>query len=136
MPVNLIQYWGTIGVINSKKCVCANSSNLFSDKLFPKLSFQSLLGLLLTNSVFLSLLFFCLVMKNVKVKVKKIQILSSRAAHSVAVILLIDHIGYMDLWSKSVGILNLPWAKQKQGQSLSIYYSNLNSIPVHNFQKL
>ena len=46
-------------------------------------------------------------MKNVKVKVKKIQILSSRAAHSVAVILLIDHIGYMDLWSRSVGVLNL-----------------------------
>ena len=37
-------------------------------------------------------------MKNVKAKVKKIQILLSRSVHSVAVILLIQHIGYMDLY--------------------------------------
>ena len=57
-------------------------------------------------------------MNNVKAKIKKIQILSSRAVHSVAVILLIHHICLHGLISKPVGILNL------------------NSIPAHNFQKL
>ena len=137
MSVNLIQYRGAIGVFNSKKCVCANSSNFFSDKLFPKLSFQSLLGLLLTNSIFLSLLFFCLTMKNVKAKVKKIQILSSRAFNSVAVILLIHHIWLHGLMIKTSGDIEFnPGPKHKQDQSLSICHWNLISIPVHNFQKL
>ena len=56
MPVNLIQYRGAIGVFNYKKYVCVNSSKFFPDKLFPKLSFQNLLGLLLTNSIFLTIL--------------------------------------------------------------------------------
>ena len=100
MPVNLIQYREAIGVFNCKKYVCANSSNLFSDKLFPKLNFLSLLDLLLTNSIFLSLLFFCLAMKNVEAKVKKIQILSSRDVHSVAVILCyIINSSYLVTWT-------------------------------------
>ena len=137
MPVNLIQYWGAIGVFKCKKCVCVNSFNLFSGKLFPKLSFHSLLGLLLTNSVFLSLLFFCLTMKNVRAKVKKIQILSSRAVHDVAVILLIHHIWLHGLMIKINGNIELsPGLKQKQDQSLSIFHWNPNSIPAHNFQKL
>ena len=119
MPANLIQYRGAIGVFNCKKCVCANSSNLFSDKLFPKLSFQSLLGLLLTNSIFLSLLFFCLTMKNVKDKVKKNQILLSTAVHSVAFILLIHHIWLHGLMNKISGDIELnPGRKHKQDQSL------------------
>ena len=114
-----------------------NSSNLLSDKLFPKLNFLSLLDLLLTNSIFLSLLFFCLAMENVKAKVKKIQILSSRAVHSVAVILLIHHIWLHGLMIKISGDIELnPGPKQKQDQSLSICHWNLNSIPAHNFQKL
>ena len=137
MPVNLIQYQGVIGVFNCKKCVCANSSNLFSGKLLPKLNFLSLLDLLLTNSIFLSLLFFGLAMKNVKAKVKKIQILSSRAVHSVAVILLIHHIWLHGLMIKISGDIELnPGPKQKQDQSLSICHWNLNSIPAHSFQKL
>ena len=137
MPVNLIQYRGAIGVFNCKKCVCANSSNLFSDKLFPKLSFQSLLGLLLTNSIFLSLLLFCLTMKNVKAKIKKIQILSSRAVHSVAVILFIHHIWLHGLMIKTSDDIELnSGPKHKQDQSLSICHWNLNSIPAHSFQKL
>ena len=137
MSVNLIQYRGAIGVFNCKKCVCVNSPNLFSDKLFQKLNFQSLLDLLLTNSIFLSLLFFCLAMKNVKAKVKKIQILSSRAVHSIAVILLIHHIWLHGLMIKISGDIELnPGPKQKQDQSLSICHWNLNSIPAHSFQKL
>ena len=69
-------------------------------------------------------------MKNVKAKVKKTQILSSRAVHSVAVILLNHHV-----WLHGDIELNLG-PKHKQGQSLSIYHWNLNSIPAHNFQKL
>ena len=137
MPVNLIQWQVAIGVFNCKKCVCANSSNLFSDKLFPKLNFLSLLDLLLTNSIFLSLLFFCLVIRNEKAKVNKIQILSSRAVHSVAVILLIHHIWLHGLMIKISGDIELnPRTKQKQDQSLSICQWNLNSIPAHNFQIL
>ena len=137
MPVNLIQYWGTLGVFNCINCVCANLSNLFSDKLFPKLNFLSLLDLFLTNSLFLNSLFFCLAMKNVKAKVKKIQILSSRAVHSIAVILLIHHIWLHGLMIKISGDIELnPGPKQKQDQSLSICHWNLNSIPAHNFQKL
>ena len=137
IPVNLIQYRGTLGVFNCQKYVCGNSSNLFSDKLFPKLSFLSLLGLLLTNLFFLSLLFFGVTMKNVKAKVKKIQILSSRTFHSVAVILLIHHIWLHGLMIKISGnIERNPRPKQKQDQSLSICHWNLNSIPAHNFQKL
>ena len=131
MPVNLIQYREAIGVFNCKKYVCANSSNLFSDKLFPKLNFLSLLDLLLTNSIFLSLLFFCLAMKNVKAKGKNIQILSSRAVHSVAVILLIHHIWLYGLMIKISGDIELnPGPKQKQDQSLSVCHWNLNSIPA------
>ena len=137
MPVNLIQYWGTLGVFNCINCVCANLSNLFSDKLFPKLNFLSLLDLFLTNSLFLNSLFFCLAMKNVKAKVKKIQILSSRAVHSIAVILLIHHIWLHGLMIRISGHIELnPGPKQKQDQSLSICHWNLNSIPAHNFQKL
>ena len=137
MPVNFIQYRGAVGVFNCKKCVCANSSNPFSDKLFPKLNFLSLLDLLLTNSIFLSLLFFCLVIRNEKAKVNKIQILSSRAVHSVAVILLIHHIWLHGLMIKISGDIELnPGPKQKQDQSLSICHWNLNSIPAHSFQKL
>ena len=137
MLVSLIQYREPIGSFNCKKCVCANSSNLFSDKLFPKRSFQSLLGLLLTNAVFLSLLFFCLPMKKLKAKVKKIQILSSRAVHSVAVILLIHHIWLHGLMIKINGDIELnPESKQKQDQNLSVCHWNQNSIPIHNFQKL
>ena len=129
MPVNLIQYRGAIGVFNCNKCVCANSSNLFSDKLFPKLSFQSLLGLLLTNSIFLSLLFFGLTMKNVNAKIKKIQILSSRAVHSVTVMLLIHHIWLHGLMIKTSGDIELnPGPKHKQDQSLSICHWNLECI--------
>ena len=99
MPVNLIQYRGAMGVFNCKKCVGANSSNLFFDKLFPRPNFLSLLDLLVPNSIFLSLLFFCLAMKNVKAKVKKIQILSSRDVHSVAVILCyIINLSYLVTW--------------------------------------
>ena len=91
MLVNLIQYRGAVGEFNCKKCVCANSSNLFPDKFFQTWqSFQTLPCLLLTNSIFLNLLFFCRTMKNVKVK--KIQILLSSAFHSAAVTLLIHHI--------------------------------------------
>ena len=138
MPVSLIQYRGAIGVFNCKKCVSANSSNFFSEKLFPKLSFQSLLGLLLTSSIFLSLLFFCLTMKNVKaIKIKKIQILPSKAVHSVAVILLIHHIWLHGLMTKTSGDIELnPGPKHKQDQRLSICHWNLNSIPAHSFQKL
>ena len=94
-------------------------------------------GLLLTNSIFLSLLFFCLTMKNVKAKIKKIQILSSRVVHSVAVILLIHHIWLHGLMIKTSGDIELnPGPKLKQDQSLSICHWNLNSIPAHNFQKL
>ena len=63
---------GATVVFNCKECVYANSFNLFSDKLFPKRNYQSLLDLLLTNSSFLRLLFFWFVMKNMKAKVKKI----------------------------------------------------------------
>ena len=137
MLVSLIQYREPIGSFNCKKCVCANSSNPFSDKLFPKRSFQSLLGLLLTNAVFLSLLFFCLPMKKLKAKVEKIQILSSRAVHSVAVILLIHHIWLHGLMIKINGAIELnPESKQKQDQNLSVCHWNQNSIPIHNFQKL
>ena len=119
MLVNLIQYRGTLGVFNS--------SNLFSDKLLPKLTFQSLLGLLLNKSIFLSLLFFCLTEKNVK----KIQILSSRAVHNVAVILLVHHIRYYGYYTdqNQWDIELNPTPKQKQDQSLLICHWNRNSIP-------
>ena len=137
MPVNLIQYRGVIGAFNCKKCVCANSSNLISDKLFPKPNFQCLLDLLITNSIFLSLLFFCIAMENVKANVKKIQILSSRAVHSAAVMLLMHHIWFHGIITKINGDMELnPGPKQKQDQSLSICHWNLNSIPAHSFQKL
>ena len=86
------------------------------------------------NSIFLSLLFFCLAMRNMKVKVKKIHILSSRAVHSVAVIFLIHHIWLHELMIKISGDIELnPGKKQKQDQSLSICHWNLNSIPAHSF---
>ena len=77
-------------------------------------------------------------MKNVKaIKIKQIQILSSRAVHSVAVILLIHHIWLHGLMIKTSGDIELnPRPKHKQDQSLSICHWNLNSIPAHNFQKL
>ena len=76
-------------------------------------------------------------MKNVKVKVKKIQILSNKAVHSVVVILLIHHIwlhGLMIIISGDIELNSGP--KHKQDQSISICHGNLNSIPAHNFQKL
>ena len=121
MLVDLIQYQGTIGVFNSQKYVCAISSNLFSDKLFPKLSFRSLLGLLLMNSIFLTLLFCGVTMKNVKAKVTKSQILSSRVFHSIAVIMLIHHIWLRGFIIKISGDIKLNLeSKQKHDQSLSI----------------
>ena len=76
-------------------------------------------------------------MKNVKAKVKKIQILSRRAVLSVAVILLIHLIWLHGLMIKISGDIELnPRTKQKQDQSLSICQWNLNSIPAHNFQIL
>ena len=69
----LIQYREAIGVFNCQKCDCANLSNLFFDKLFAKFSFQSLLGLLLMNSIFLSLPLRGVIMKNVKTEIKRIQ---------------------------------------------------------------
>ena len=87
--------------------------------------------------IFLSLLIFCLAMKNVKAKVKKIQILSSRANHSLDVTLSIHHIWLHGLMIKISGDIEFnPEPKQKQDQSLSICHWNLNSIPAHNFQKL
>ena len=72
-------------------------------------------------------------MKNVKAKVKKIHILSSRAVHSIAAILLIHHIWLHGLMIKIRGDVELnPGPKHKQDQSLSICNWNLNSIPVHN----
>ena len=137
MSVNLIQCQVAIGVFNCKKCVFANSSNLFSHKLFSKLNFQSLQNLLLTILIFLSLFLFCLAMKNVKAKVKKIQILSGRVIRSVAVILLIHHIWLHGLTIMSVGILNLTVDLNiSRIKNLSICHWNLNSIPAHSFQKL
>ena len=76
-------------------------------------------------------------MKNVKAKVKKIQNLSSRAVHSVAVILLIHHIWLHGLMIKISGDIELnPGPKQKQDQILSICQLNLNNIPAYKFQKL
>ena len=76
-------------------------------------------------------------MKKVKAKVKKIQVLSSRPVHSVAVILLIHHIWLHGRMIKISGDIELnPGPKQKQDQSLSICHWNLNSIPTQNFQKL
>ena len=72
-----------------------------------------------------------------KAKVKKIQILSSRVVHSVAVILLIHHIWLHGLMIKISGDIELnPGPKQKQDQSLLIYHWNLISIPAHKFKKL
>ena len=57
-------------------------------------------------------------MENVKAKVKKIQILSSRAVHSIAVILLIHHIWLHGLMIKISGDIELNLGpKQKQDQS-------------------
>ena len=76
-------------------------------------------------------------MKNVTAKVKKIQILSSRAVHSVAFMLLIHHIWLHGIMIKTSGDIELkPGPKHKQDQNLSICHWNLNSIPAHNFQKL
>ena len=72
-----------------------------------------------------------------KAKVNKIQILSSRAVHSVAVILLIHHIWLHGLMIKISGDIELnPGPKQKQDQILSICQLNLNNIPAYKFQKL
>ena len=76
-------------------------------------------------------------MTNVKAKVKKIQILSSRSSHSVPFILPIHHIwlhGVMIKISENIELNSAP--KQKQDQCFSICHWNLNSIPAHNFQKL
>ena len=94
-------------------------------KTFPKLT-----GFITNKLNFLKFIIFCVAMKNVKAKVKKTQILSSRAVYSVAVILLNHHV-----WLHGDIELN-PGLKHEQGQSLSIYHWNLNSIPAHNFQKL
>ena len=80
---------------------------------------------------------FSLTVTNVKSKVNKIQILSSRAVHRVAVILLIHHIllhGLMIKISRDIELYPKP--KQKQDQSISVCHWNLNSVPAHNFQKL
>ena len=63
--------------------------------------------------------------------------LSSRAVHSVAVMLLIHHIWLHGLMIRISGDIKLnPGPKQKQDQSLSIYHWNLNNISAQNFQKL
>ena len=81
-------------------------------------------------------MFFCLAMKNVEDKVKKIQFLSSRV-HSVTVILLIHHISLHGIMIKVNEDIELnPGPKQKQDQILSICRWNLNSIPAYKFQKL
>ena len=85
-------------------CQCLNlSSNKLLRKL-RKFTFQSLLGLLLINSMFLSLLFFKVTMKNLKTK---IQFLLHRILHSVTIILLIQHIWLNWLMIKIIGMLNL-----------------------------
>ena len=82
--------------------------------MFPKIGFQSLVGLSQTNSIFLSLSFFGVTVKNVKAKVKKIQILSSRVYHSVDVILLIHHMWLYSLMIKISGNIGLnPGPMQK-----------------------
>ena len=112
-------------------CLC-ESSNLFSDKLFPKLNFLSFTGFITNELNFLKI-----TMKNVKAKVKKIQILSSRAVHSVAVMFLIHHIWLHGRMIKISGNMELnPGLNQKQDQSLSICRWNINSIPAQSFQKL
>ena len=76
-------------------------------------------------------------MENVKAKVKKILILSSRGVHRVAVELLIHHIWLHGLMIKISGDIELnPGPKQMQDQSFSICHWNLNSIPAQNFRKL
>ena len=69
-------------------------------------------------------------MKYVKAKVKKIQNLSSRALHSVAVILLFHHIWLHEIMIKISGDIELhPGPSQKLSKILSICHWNLNSIP-------
>ena len=81
-------------------------------------------------------MFFCLAMKNVEDKVKKIQFLSSRV-HSVTVILLIHHIWLHGIMIKISGDIELdPGPKQKQDQILTICQLNLNNTPAYKFQKL
>ena len=76
-------------------------------------------------------------MTNVKAKVKKIQILSSRSSHSVPFILLIHHVWLHGVLIKICENIELNSApKQKQDQFFSIFRWNLNSIPAHIFQKL
>ena len=76
-------------------------------------------------------------MNNVKAKVKKIQISSGRAVHSVDIILLIHDIWSHGLAIKTSGDIELiPRPKQKLDQSLSICHWNLNIIPTHNLRKL
>ena len=70
-----------------------------------------------------------------KAKVKKIQVLSSRAIHSVAAIYIFNS-SYGLTIKISANIELNPGKKQKQDQSLLICHLNLNSIPAHNFQKL
>ena len=61
------------------------------------------------------------------------QILSTRAVHRAAVIMLIYHIWLHGLMIKISGDIELnPRPKQKRGQSLSICHWNLNSILAHN----
>ena len=75
-------------------------------------------------------------MKNVKDKVKKIQLLSSRV-HSVTVKLLIHHIWLHGIMIKISGDIELdPGPKQKQDQIITICQLNLNNTPAYKFQKL
>ena len=75
-------------------------------------------------------------MKNVKDKVKKIQLLSSRV-HSVTVKLLIHHIWLHGIMIKISGDIELdPGPKQKQDQIITICQLNLSNIPAYKFQKL
>ena len=74
-------------------------------------------------------------MKSVKANVKEIQILSSRAIHIVAVILLIHHIWLHGLSVKTSGDIELnPGPKHKQYQSLSICHLGLNISKIKVFQ--
>ena len=88
-------------------CFRVKSLNLLSDKLSQKFGFRIQLALLQMNSIFLSLLLFGVVMKKVKTKAEKFQLLSIRALHSVTVVSLIHHIWLHGLMRKTSGHVEL-----------------------------
>ena len=102
------------------------------------------------KTISLNLLFFSVVIKNLKTKVKEIQFLSRRVLYSVSVqflsrrvlysvsvILFIRHIWLHGLMIKiSENVETNPGPNQKHDQSLPICHRNLQSIPAHKSQKL